>query len=176
MASNDDPIFNEVTTACEYKRIKRILGLKYDWSVEVIAQFYATLKFDHEENQTMQWMIEGEISNQIKEYKDKTNMRLRMFEERQKAIYANLRIEPPCSPVASEEDVSEPEVFENPWSWYDEAQATAGGTGTSHAQEIEEESEEEEEDCGGAEESTQDDDDASGRGDEDENEEYEGSN
>ena len=32
----------------------------YDWSVEVIAQFYATLHFDHEENQTMQRIIEGE--------------------------------------------------------------------------------------------------------------------
>ena len=98
----------------------------------------------------------------IKKHKDKTKLRLRKIEERQKAIHTHLRIEPPCSPVASEEEVSEPEAFENPWAQYDEAQATARGTGPStHAQEIEEKETEEEEDLGGAEERSQDDDDDS---------------
>ncbi|XP_062233543.1 histone H2A.Z-specific chaperone CHZ1-like [Phragmites australis] len=69
----------------------------------------------------------------------------------------------------SEEEVSEPEVFEKPWDWYDQAQATAVSTRTSHAQvrDDEEETEEEEEDLGGAEESSHDDDSDNGDGDED---------
>ncbi|XP_062234112.1 peroxidase 5-like [Phragmites australis] len=97
----------------------------------------------------------------IKEHKDRTNLRLRKLEERQKEIHAHLRIEPPCSPVASEEEVSDLEAFDNPWTWYDETQAIVASVGTStsaHAQvsDVEEETEEEdgEEDVGGAEESS----------------------
>ena len=47
----------------------------------------------------------------IKEHKDKTNLRLRKIEKRQKAIHTYLRIEPPCSPISSEEKVSELKSF-----------------------------------------------------------------
>jgi hypothetical protein len=43
MAKQQDPIFNQVIAACESLHIKRIMEFYYDWNIEVIAQFYATL-------------------------------------------------------------------------------------------------------------------------------------
>ena len=60
MANKNDLTFNEVISACDHKRIKSILGLRYDWSEKVIAQFYATLWYDREENKSMFWTIKGE--------------------------------------------------------------------------------------------------------------------
>lgn len=51
--------------------------------------------------------------------------------------------------------------FENPWAWYDEAQAAVGGAKTSYAQGEEEETKEEEEDLEGAKESSSEDDSSS---------------
>ena len=50
----------------------------------------------------------------IKDHTDRTNMRLRKLEPRQKQIHAHLRIKPPYTLVASEEEEREPEVFEDP--------------------------------------------------------------
>ena len=60
MEQKNDQTFKAVIAACEEKKIKNFMSLKCNWSVEVIAQFYATLSYDHEENQSMFWMIEGE--------------------------------------------------------------------------------------------------------------------
>ena len=40
-------------------------------------------------------------------------------------MYASMNLQPPCSPIASNEAESAPIEFENPWAWYDEAQAAA---------------------------------------------------
>ena len=47
------------------------------------------------------------------------------MEKRQKEMYASMNLQPPCSPTASDEAESAPIEFENPWAWYDEAQAAA---------------------------------------------------
>ena len=36
-----------------------------------------------------------------------------------------MNLQPPFSPIASDEAESAPVEFENPWAWYDEAQAVA---------------------------------------------------
>jgi hypothetical protein len=46
MAEQQDPIFNQIIAACESLHIKRIMEFHYDWNIEVIAQFYATLFFE----------------------------------------------------------------------------------------------------------------------------------
>ena len=55
----NDPNFNDVIENCESKKLKHILGFKYDWSDEIICQFYATLYFDHDNARTIHWMTEG---------------------------------------------------------------------------------------------------------------------
>jgi hypothetical protein len=60
-------------------------------------------------------------ATQIKEQ----SVRLKKMEKRQKAMYASMNLQPPCSPIASDEAESAPVEFENPWAWYDEAQAAA---------------------------------------------------
>jgi hypothetical protein len=39
----NDPIYDQAIVACERAHIKNLMGFKYDWNIEVIAQFYATL-------------------------------------------------------------------------------------------------------------------------------------
>jgi hypothetical protein len=61
MAEQQDPIFNQVIAACESLHIKWIMGFHYDWNIEVIAQFYATLFFEEAGSvKAMHWMTEGE--------------------------------------------------------------------------------------------------------------------
>lgn len=43
MANMKDPMFDEVIKACRDKRVKKLMGSKYDWNDEIIAQFIATL-------------------------------------------------------------------------------------------------------------------------------------
>jgi methionine aminopeptidase len=43
MEEQQDPIYNQVITACESHHLKHLMGVHYDWNIEVIAQFYATL-------------------------------------------------------------------------------------------------------------------------------------
>jgi hypothetical protein len=63
------------------------------------------------------------------------------MEKRQKAMYASMNLEPPCSPITSEEEESAQVEFENPWEWYDEAQAASE---SSQAHHIDDSSDEEE--------------------------------
>jgi hypothetical protein len=61
MADQQDPIFNQVIAACESLHIKRVMGFHYDWNIEVITQFYATLFFEEAKSmRAMHWMTEGE--------------------------------------------------------------------------------------------------------------------
>jgi hypothetical protein len=50
MTEQQDLIFNQVVVACESLHIKRIMEFHYDWNIEIIAQFYATLFFEETEN------------------------------------------------------------------------------------------------------------------------------
>jgi hypothetical protein len=60
MAEQQDPIFNQVIATCESLHIKRIMGFHYDWNIEVIAQFYATLFFEEVGSvRAMHWMTES---------------------------------------------------------------------------------------------------------------------
>ena len=51
--------------------------------------------------------------------------RLKKMENRQKQMYTSMNLQPPCSPIESDEAESAPFEVENPWAWYDEAQAAA---------------------------------------------------
>jgi hypothetical protein len=50
MAEQHDPIFNQVIAACESHHIKRLMGFHYNWNIEIVAQFYATLFIEEVEN------------------------------------------------------------------------------------------------------------------------------
>jgi hypothetical protein len=43
MTEQHDPIFNQVIAACESRHIKKLMDFHYDWNIEIITQFYATL-------------------------------------------------------------------------------------------------------------------------------------
>jgi hypothetical protein len=43
MEEQHDPIYDQVIAACESHHLKILMGIHYDWNVEVIPQFYATL-------------------------------------------------------------------------------------------------------------------------------------
>jgi hypothetical protein len=43
MEEQHDLIYNQVITACESHHIKELMGVHYDWNIEIIAQFYVTL-------------------------------------------------------------------------------------------------------------------------------------
>jgi hypothetical protein len=61
MEERQDPIYNQVITTCESHHIKKLMGVHYDWNIEVIAQFYATLFIEEAEDvRAIHWMMEGE--------------------------------------------------------------------------------------------------------------------
>jgi hypothetical protein len=61
MEEQQDPIYNQVIAACERHHIKKLMGVHYDWNIEVIAQFYATLFIEEAKDvRAMHWMAEGE--------------------------------------------------------------------------------------------------------------------
>jgi hypothetical protein len=61
MEEQQDPIYNQVITACESHHLKNLMGVHYDWNIEVIAQFYATLLIEEAGGVSrMHWMTEGE--------------------------------------------------------------------------------------------------------------------
>jgi hypothetical protein len=61
MEEQQDPIYNQVITACESHHIKKLMGVHYDWNIKVIAQFYDTLFIEEAEDvRAMHWMTEGE--------------------------------------------------------------------------------------------------------------------
>jgi hypothetical protein len=64
MKGQQDPIYNQGIAACESHHIKKLMGLHYDWNIEIIAQFYATLYIKEAEGvRKMHWMTEGEWYN-----------------------------------------------------------------------------------------------------------------
>jgi hypothetical protein len=61
MEEQQDPIYNQVIAACENHHIKKLMSVHYDWNIEVIAQFYATLFIEEAKDvRAMHWMTEGE--------------------------------------------------------------------------------------------------------------------
>jgi hypothetical protein len=50
MEEEQDPIYNQVIAACESHHINKLMGVHYDWNIEVIAQFYATLFIEEAED------------------------------------------------------------------------------------------------------------------------------
>jgi hypothetical protein len=50
-----DPIFNEIIAQYKEKHIYKIMGFKYDWNNEIIAQFYATCYF--EKDGDVRWSV-----------------------------------------------------------------------------------------------------------------------
>ena len=51
MARKNDVIFSEVIVACAHRRIKNLMGFKHSWNREIIAQFCATVFFEHHEGE-----------------------------------------------------------------------------------------------------------------------------
>jgi hypothetical protein len=43
MEAQEDPIYDQVIATCESHHLKIPMGIRYDWNVEIITQFYATL-------------------------------------------------------------------------------------------------------------------------------------
>jgi hypothetical protein len=61
MARKNDPIFNEVISNYEMKRVKVLMGFRQDWNKDIIAQFYATVHFRHiGTERAMIWMTNGQ--------------------------------------------------------------------------------------------------------------------
>jgi hypothetical protein len=61
MEEQQDLIYNQVIATCESHHIKKLIGVHYDWNIDVIAQFYATFFIEEAENvMAMHWMTEGE--------------------------------------------------------------------------------------------------------------------
>jgi hypothetical protein len=61
MEAQHDPIYNQVIVACESHYIKNLMGVHYDWNVEVIAKFYPTLYIEDAGGaRRIHWMTEGE--------------------------------------------------------------------------------------------------------------------
>jgi hypothetical protein len=60
LEDQQDTIYNQVIAACESHHIKKLMGVHYDWNIEVIAQFYATLFIEEAEDvNAMHWMTKG---------------------------------------------------------------------------------------------------------------------
>jgi hypothetical protein len=50
-----------IVSEAQWVHIKKLMGVHYDWNIEVIAQFYATLFIEEAEDvRAMRWMTEGE--------------------------------------------------------------------------------------------------------------------
>jgi hypothetical protein len=61
MEEQHDPIYDQVVATCESHHLKILMGAQYDWNMEVIAQFYATLFIKEGGGvRKMHWMIEGD--------------------------------------------------------------------------------------------------------------------
>jgi hypothetical protein len=50
VAEQKDLIFNQVIASCESHHIKKLMSFHYDWNIEAIAQFYATIFLEEEGN------------------------------------------------------------------------------------------------------------------------------
>jgi hypothetical protein len=64
MEEQQDPIYNQVIAECESHHLKNLMGIHYDWNIEVIAQFYATLFIEEIGGvRKMHWMTKREWYN-----------------------------------------------------------------------------------------------------------------
>jgi hypothetical protein len=64
MEAQQDPIYDQVIAPCESHHLKILMGIHYDWNVEVIAQLYATLYIEEGGGaRRMHWMTEGDWFN-----------------------------------------------------------------------------------------------------------------
>jgi hypothetical protein len=62
MERENDPLFKEIISACENKKIKKLMGFKNHWNMELIAQFYATVFFGSLDGErSIFWMTEGQV-------------------------------------------------------------------------------------------------------------------
>ena len=60
LESMESPIYDQVIATCERMHIKKLMAFKYDWNVEVVAQFYATLYIEEAGSvRQMHWMTCG---------------------------------------------------------------------------------------------------------------------
>ena len=57
MAKHDKPTLNEIIATCERQGVKHIMGFQYDWCVEIVCQYYATLYMTPKR---IEWMTQGE--------------------------------------------------------------------------------------------------------------------
>jgi hypothetical protein len=64
MQEQQDLIYDQVIVACESHHLKNLMSIHYDWNVEVIAQFYATLYIEEGGGaRRMHWMTKGNWFN-----------------------------------------------------------------------------------------------------------------
>jgi hypothetical protein len=64
MEVQQDPIYDQVIATCESHHLKILMGIHYDWNVEIIAQFYATLYIEEGGGaRRMHWMTECDWFN-----------------------------------------------------------------------------------------------------------------
>jgi hypothetical protein len=63
MEKQQDPTYNQIIATCESHHIKELMGVHYDWNIEVRAQFCATLFIEAEGVRRMHWLTEGEWYN-----------------------------------------------------------------------------------------------------------------
>jgi len=58
IASLHGGICDRVMDACEKYNIKELMGFRYDWNTEIIAQFHASFYFSNSDS-TMHWTTDG---------------------------------------------------------------------------------------------------------------------
>ncbi|RLM62004.1 putative copia-like retroelement [Panicum miliaceum] len=62
MERENDPLFKEIISACENKKIKKLMGFNNHWNRELIAQFYSTVFFGSLDGErAIFWMTEGQV-------------------------------------------------------------------------------------------------------------------
>jgi hypothetical protein len=61
MEAQQDSIYDQVIATCERHHLKILMGIHYDWNVEVIVQFYDPLYIEEGGGaRRMHWMIEDD--------------------------------------------------------------------------------------------------------------------
>ena len=54
----NDPFFNEAIAKCKEMGLYDIMGFRYDWNEEILAQFHCSLYYDEQEI-AFYWTTEG---------------------------------------------------------------------------------------------------------------------
>jgi hypothetical protein len=64
MEVQQDPIYDQFIAACETHHLKILMGIHYNWNVDIIAQCYATLYIEEGGGaRRMHWMTKGDWFN-----------------------------------------------------------------------------------------------------------------